>query len=81
MLTRKRADAGKAIGKVGGAVLIQLAERVLVFAHDVVRDGLGIGGGKAFQAFVFQLDELAADFDLRGAAGREDEIADVPVGL
>src|ERR1700682_5779907 len=77
----KTADAGEAVGKVGGAVLIELAEGMLVVAHDVLGEGFGVGGGEAFEAFVFQLDELAADFDLRGAAGREDEVADVRVGL
>src|SRR5260370_36032683 len=38
MLTRKR-NAGEAVGKIGGADLIELAEGMLVFAHDVVGDG------------------------------------------
>jgi len=62
----KAANAGEAVGKIGGAVLIELAERMLVFAHDVVGDGLGIRGGKAFEAFIFQLNELAAYFRLVG---------------
>src|SRR4029077_1751967 len=39
----KTADAGQAIGKVGGAVLIELVQRVLVIPHDVVGDGFSIG--------------------------------------
>src|SRR5882762_714851 len=65
----KAAHARKAIGEVSRAVCIELAKRMFVFAHDVVGDGLGVGGGKAFEAFVFEFDELAADFDLRGATG------------
>ena len=32
---------------------------------------------QALEAFVLQFDELAADFDLRRAAGRKNQIADV----
>src|SRR5882757_6786964 len=59
----KAAHARKAIGEVGGTVLIEFVQRMLIVAHDVVGDGLGVGRGKAFEALVFELDELAADFD------------------
>ena len=54
---------------------------MLIFAHDVVGDGLGVRGCEALQALVFELDELATDFDLGGAAGRKDKVADMPIGL
>src|SRR6267142_3572855 len=77
----KAAHARKAIGEVGRAVCIELAKRMFIFAHDVVGDGLGVGGGKALEAFVFEFDELAADFDLRGATRRKDEVANMGIRL
>jgi hypothetical protein len=73
--------AGEPVREVGGPVLIQFAQWVLVVTHDVVGDGFRVGSGKAFEAFVFQFHELPVDLNLRRAPGRKDQVANVPVGL
>ncbi len=74
-------DARDSVGKVRRAILLELANRRLVFSHDVVGDRLRVLRTETLQSFVFELRELAADFDLRSAAGRENQVADVRAGL
>src|SRR3984893_11224711 len=71
----------QAIGNVGGAFGFQFLGGVFVVADNGPGDLQSVVNGEAFQALVFQFDELAADFDLGGAAGRENEIADLRIGL
>ena len=77
----KPGDACDAVGKIGGAVLFEFADGRFVFAHDVFRDGESVLRAEALEAFVFQFDELAVDFNLGSATGRKNQIADLAVGL
>ena len=74
-------EAGEAVGKIGGAILLEFADGMLVLADDVVGNEARVVRAQRFQALEFQLHEFAADFDLRGASGRKDQVADVAVGL
>src|SRR5260370_41732483 len=74
-------DARDSVGKVRRAILLELADRRLVFSHDVVGDRERVLRTQTLQSFVFELRELAADLDLRGAAGRENQVAYVRTGL
>src|SRR5437899_2571621 len=68
------------IGKVCRAILLELADGRLVFSHDVVGNSEGVLRGQTLQSFVFELHEVAAYFDLWGAAGGETQVADVRTG-
>jgi len=68
------------IGNIRGAFFFELSNGVLIVAEEHLGDLLRIVRHKAFEAFEFQFDKLAADFDLGGAAGGEDEIADMVAG-
>ena len=61
-------DAGKPIGEIGGAILLQFADRMVVLAHDVVGDEARVIRAQGFQTLELQLDEFAADLDLRSAS-------------
>src|SRR5258705_8210382 len=74
-------DILEAVREVGGAAFLELLGCVLIFAEEDFGDLIGVAGDQAFEALEFQFDELAADFDLRGATGREDEVADVLAGF
>src|SRR5947207_2745854 len=76
-----RRAARKANAKVSRAVLLELADRRLVLPHDVVGNRESVLRTETLQTLIFELHELAADFDLRGAAGRENQVADVRAGL
>jgi hypothetical protein len=54
---------------------------MFVLADDVHGDHSSVIREELFEAFEFELDELAAYFDLRGAAGRENEVAHMSAGL
>src|ERR1700693_649088 len=69
--------AGYAVGEVSGAVLFQLTQGRFVLAHDVIGDAHGVLRGEGLEAFVLELDQLTVHFNLRGAARRENKIADV----
>src|SRR5213592_864026 len=73
--------ARDSVGKIRGAILLELARRRLVFSHNVVGDGESVLQTYTLQSFIFELHELAAHFDLRGAAGRENQVANVRAGL
>ena len=64
--------ARDSVGKICGAVLLELADRRLVFSHDVVGNRARILRTQTLQPFILELRELAADLDLRRAARRED---------
>src|SRR5260370_26402048 len=70
-------DARDSVGKVRRAILLEPANRRLVFSHDVVGDRLRVLLTETLQSFVFDLRVLAADFDLSGAAGRVPQLADL----
>ena len=67
----------KAVGQIGGTFLFEFLRRVFIAAEKDFGDVFGIVWNQALETFELQLNELAADFDLGGAAGREDEIADM----
>src|SRR5204863_8672608 len=69
----KTRDTGYAIGKVSRAVLLELADRRLVLPHDVVGNRESVLRTETLQTLIFELHELAADFELRGSAGRENQ--------
>src|SRR6266480_6557963 len=73
--------ARDSVGKICGAILLELADRGLVFSHDVVGNRARVLRTETLQSFKFELRELAADLDLRSAARRENEVADVRAGL
>src|ERR1700692_2480348 len=70
-----------AVREVRGAVLFQLAQGGFVFAHDVIGDAHGVLRGERLETFVLQLHQLAVHFNLRGAAGTKNKIADVAMGF
>src|ERR1700675_3194262 len=67
--------ARNAVREVRRAVLFQLAQGRFVFAHDVIGDAHGVMRGEGLEAFVLELHQLAAQFNLRGAARRKNKIA------
>ena len=73
----KAADAGQPVGKVGRSVAFSCFAGCSLLADDVVGDQASIVGQQFLQAFELELDELAADFNLRRAARRKNQIADM----
>ncbi len=71
----------EAVREVGGAALLKRLGRVLIFAEEKFGDLVGVAGDQTLEALEFQFDELAADFDLRRAAGGKDEVAHVLAGF
>src|SRR6266853_1982575 len=69
------------VGKIGGTILLELADGRLVFSHDVVGDVHGVLRSQRLETLVLKLYQLAAYFDLRSAAGGENQVADVQAGL
>jgi hypothetical protein len=54
---------------------------VLILANKKFCNLVSVTGNEALETFEFQFDELSADFDLRRAAGGEDEVANVLAGF
>src|SRR6266404_4045002 len=77
----KARHARDSIGKVRGAVLLEFADGRLVFSHDVVGNRARVLRTQTLQSFEFELRELAADLDLRSAAGRKNQVTDVRIRL
>src|SRR5690348_12266724 len=75
------ACACHAVGQIRGAILFELANGMFVLAHQVLSNLAGIQGSQAFKPFEPQLNQLAADLNLRGAAWGKNQVADVAVRL
>ena len=72
------AEAGElrhAVGKIGGAFLFEFAGGEFAAFHQIVGDALHGRGGELADAGNLHFDQLAAAFDLRGAARRKNQIA------
>lgn len=54
---------------------------MFVFAHQIARKDVRILRSEAFEPFELQLDKLTADFDLRRAARRKNQVAYMPMGF